>query len=54
MLQLRRRHVPVMLQLSAVECDAACLAMILNYYGRKASIAECRKCVGVGRDGVTA
>ncbi len=52
--RLRRRHVPVMLQLSAVECSAACLAMILNFYGRKTSIAECRECVGVGRDGVTA
>ena len=31
MLQLRRRHVPVMLQLSAVECGAACLAMILRH-----------------------
>jgi ABC-type bacteriocin/lantibiotic exporter with double-glycine peptidase domain len=25
------RHVPVMLQLSTVECGAACLAMILRH-----------------------
>jgi ABC-type bacteriocin/lantibiotic exporter with double-glycine peptidase domain len=51
---LRRRRVPVLLQLSAVECGAACLAMILSFYGRKTSIAECRERCGVGRDGLTA
>jgi ABC-type bacteriocin/lantibiotic exporters, contain an N-terminal double-glycine peptidase domain len=48
------RRVPVMLQLSAVECGAACLAMILSYFGRKTQVAECRECLGIGRDGVTA
>src|SRR5256885_4870328 len=28
------RRVPVLLQMSMVECGAACLAMILSYYGR--------------------
>ena len=51
---LRRRPVPVMLQLNGVECGAACLAMILNYYGRKTRVAECREICGVGRDGVSA
>jgi HlyB family type I secretion system ABC transporter len=46
--------VPVLLQLSAVECGAACLAMILSYYGRKTRVAECRERCGVGRDGLTA
>ncbi len=48
------RRVPVILQLSAVECGAACLAMILSYYGRKTEVAECREYCGVGRDGLTA
>jgi HlyB family type I secretion system ABC transporter len=43
-----------MLQLSAVECGAACLAMILSYYGRQTSVAQCREDCGVGADGVTA
>jgi ATP-binding cassette, subfamily B, bacterial len=51
---LRRRRVPVLLQLSAVECGAACLAMILSYFGRQVRVAECRECLGIGRDGATA
>jgi HlyB family type I secretion system ABC transporter len=50
----RRRRVPVRLQLSAVECGAACLAMILSYYGRQTQVAECRDWIGIGRDGTTA
>ncbi|HEX7733273.1 MAG TPA: peptidase domain-containing ABC transporter [Ktedonobacteraceae bacterium] len=49
-----RRKVPELLQMSAVECGAACLAMILSYYGRKTSIAEIQKNTGVGRDGLSA
>lgn len=41
-------------QLSAVECGAACLAMIANYHGPKVRVSECREQCGVGRDGVTA
>jgi ATP-binding cassette, subfamily B, bacterial len=52
--RLQRRRVPVLLQLNAVECGAACLAMILNYHGRKTRVAECRETCGVGRDGATA
>lgn len=50
----RRRRVPVMLQMDATECGAACLAMILGYYGREISVRECRVHCGIGRDGVTA
>jgi HlyB family type I secretion system ABC transporter len=46
--------VPVKLQLNAVECGAACLAMILSYHGRPTRVAECRDRLGVGRDGVSA
>jgi ABC-type bacteriocin/lantibiotic exporter with double-glycine peptidase domain len=42
------------LQLSAVECGAASLAMILGFHGRKTQIGECRECIGVGRDGISA
>src|SRR5215510_11334603 len=48
------RRVPVQPQLTAVECGAACLAMILGFYGRSTPVAECRGRCGVGRDGVTA
>ncbi len=51
---LRGRRVPVLLQLSALECGAACLAMILSYYGRKTSVSEVRDRVGLGRDGLSA
>jgi len=54
MQKLGRRRVPQILQMSAVECGAACLAMILSYYGHKTSIAEIRERCGVGRDGISA
>ncbi len=49
-----RRRVPELLQLNAVECGAACLAMILSYHGRKTSISEIQKHAGIGRDGLSA
>ncbi len=49
-----RRRVPTVLQLTAVECGAACLAMILSYYGRKSRVAKIRDRYGIGRDGLTA
>ena len=52
--RLRSRRVPVVLQLSAVECGAACLVMVLGYYGRKMRVADCRECCSVGRDGTSA
>ncbi|WP_165423605.1 peptidase domain-containing ABC transporter [Ktedonosporobacter rubrisoli] len=48
------RRVPEMSQMSAVECGAACLAMVLSYYGRETSISEVQEYCGVGRDGLTA
>jgi ABC-type bacteriocin/lantibiotic exporter with double-glycine peptidase domain len=52
--RLRKRRVPVINQMGAVECGAACLAMILSYYGRKTSVSEVRDYCGVGRDGLSA
>jgi ATP-binding cassette, subfamily B, bacterial len=47
-------RVPIITQMSRLECGAACLAVILNFHGRKTRISECRECLGVGTDGVTA
>src|SRR5262249_6988124 len=41
--KLHPRRVPVLLQMSMVECGAACLAMILSYYGRRTSVSEVRE-----------
>ena len=46
--------VPQILQMSADECGAACLAMILSYFGRKTRLPECHEKCDAGRDGVTA
>jgi ABC-type bacteriocin/lantibiotic exporter with double-glycine peptidase domain len=43
-----------MLQFSALDCGAACLTMILSYYGIRARIEDCRQRCGIGRDGTTA
>ena len=53
-LRRRNRRVPVVLQLNSVECGAACLAMVLGYFGRRTPISECRELCDIGRDGVTA
>jgi ATP-binding cassette subfamily B protein len=49
-----RRKVPELLQMNPLECGAACLAMVLSYYGRKTSISEIHKSAGLGRDGLSA
>ena len=51
---IRPRRVPVLTQMTAVECGAACLAMLLSYYGRKTSVSEVRDRCHVGRDGLSA
>ena len=51
---IMRRRVPPLVQMNAVECGAACLAMILSYYGRKTRISEISEYHGVGRDGLSA
>ncbi|MFL5629183.1 MAG: peptidase domain-containing ABC transporter [Ktedonobacteraceae bacterium] len=53
-LPLGRKRVPVLTQMSMVECGAASLAMILSYYGRKTSVSEVREKCNVGRDGLSA
>src|SRR4051812_40741648 len=49
----RRRRVPLMHQMTATECAAACLAMIASYYGRASTVPECRELIGGGGDGAS-
>lgn len=53
-IQRIRMRVPVILQQSNAECGAACLAMIVSWFGRRTSVAECHQCISSGRDGVKA
>ncbi|HYR91904.1 MAG TPA: peptidase domain-containing ABC transporter [Terriglobia bacterium] len=46
------RQIPFIQQLSATDCGAACLAMVLAYYGKHVSLGEIRDVSGVNRDGV--
>jgi len=48
------REIPFIQQLSATECGAACLAMVLAYYGKHVPLGEMREVTGVARDGVNA
>ncbi|MGQ4598078.1 ATP-binding cassette domain-containing protein [Nocardia sp. R6R-6] len=49
-----RRQVPVLISDTMTECGAACLAMVLGYFGRRATVEECAKLCFVGRDGASA
>jgi len=43
--------VPVIMQMESMECGAACLAMILAWYGKWISLSRLRELCGISRDG---
>lgn len=52
--QPRRRRIPLVQQLEAAECGAACLTMVLGYHGCKVRVDTVREVAGVGQGGIDA
>ncbi|WP_257448059.1 peptidase domain-containing ABC transporter [Archangium lipolyticum] len=52
--RLRSRTIPEIRQMTIMDCGAACLGMVLGYYGRQVTLEEVRQVTGVSRDGTSA
>ncbi len=52
--QLWRRRIPYIAQLTQVDCGAACVAMVLGYYGRTVGLDEVHLAAGLSIHGVSA
>ena len=50
----KRTRVPVIMQLEALECGAAALAMVMAYYGKWIPLEQVRRDCGVSRNGSNA
>ncbi|MBR2530311.1 MAG: hypothetical protein IKE35_04705, partial [Lachnospiraceae bacterium] len=47
-------RVPVIMQMEALECGAACLCMVMAYYNKWIPLEQVREDCGVSRDGSNA
>lgn len=50
---LKRTKIPFVAQLGSMDCGAACLAMLFNYYGCKVDIVDISTYIHIGRDGMS-
>ena len=46
------RRIPSVRQMEDADCGAACLAMVLGFFGKRVGLRELRDAIGSGRDGV--